>query len=75
VLFAGVTQRIAVSGDTAPLVVLLPSTAEKTIVVHLRPHAGVCHVRFDVTPARKPPNDPRTLGILVAGFEYSSASG
>jgi glycosyltransferase involved in cell wall biosynthesis len=75
-LFAGVTQQIAVSGDVAPiaLVVDLPSTAHKTIVVHLLPRAGVCHVRFDVTPARKPPNDPRTLGILVSGFEYVPAS-
>jgi hypothetical protein len=56
------------------LVVDLPSTAHKTIVVHLLPRAGVCHVRFDVTPARKPPNDPRTLGILVSGFEYVPAS-
>jgi glycosyltransferase involved in cell wall biosynthesis len=71
-LFAGVTQQIAVSGDVAPmaLVVDLPSTAQKTIVVRLLPRAGVCHVRFHVTPARKPPNDPRTLGILVSGFEY-----
>jgi hypothetical protein len=74
-LFAGVTQRIAVSGDTVPFVVRLPSTATKTIIVHLLPHGGVCHVRFDITPARKPPNDPRTLGILAAGFEYVPATG
>jgi hypothetical protein len=74
-LFAGVTQRIAVSGSTVPLVVRLPSTATKTIVVHLLPHGGVCHVRFDITPARQPPSDPRTLGILAAGFEYVPAAG
>ncbi len=75
VLFTGVTQRIAVSGSTIPFVVHLPSTATKTIVVHLRPRGGVCHVRFDIAPARQPLHDPRTLGILVAGFEYVPASG
>jgi hypothetical protein len=76
-LFAGVVQQIAVSGDVEPLpfVVHMPSTAERTIVVRLRSHAGVCHVRFDVTPSRKPPNDPRTLGVLVSGFEYAPPSG
>ncbi|MDT5029644.1 MAG: hypothetical protein QOE61_6532, partial [Micromonosporaceae bacterium] len=74
-LFAGVTQRIAVSGSTAPFVVRLPSAATKTIVVHLLPRGGVCHIRFDITPARQPPGDPRTLGILAAGFEYVPGSG
>jgi glycosyltransferase involved in cell wall biosynthesis len=74
-LFAGVTQRIAVSGSTTPFVVRLPSTATTTIVVPLRPRAGVCHIRFDITPARKPANDPRTLGILATGFEYVPAAG
>ena len=74
-LFAGVTQRIAVSGSTIPFVVRLPSTATKTIVVHLLPRAGTCHIRFDITPARKPANDPRTLGILATGFEYVPAAG
>jgi glycosyltransferase involved in cell wall biosynthesis len=74
-LFAGVTQKIAVSGGTVPFVVRLPSAATKTIVVHLVPRAGVCHVRFVITPARRPLNDPRTLGILVTGFEYVPAAG
>jgi glycosyltransferase involved in cell wall biosynthesis len=74
-LFAGVTQTIAISGSTVPFVVRLPSTAQKTIVVQLVPRAGVCHVRFEITPARKPPNDPRTLGILASGFEYVPAAG
>ncbi|MDQ1458772.1 MAG: hypothetical protein QOI08_256 [Actinomycetota bacterium] len=74
-LFAGVTQRIAVSGTTVPFVVRLPSTAAKTIVVHLQPRDGTCRVNFDITPARQPPGDPRTLGILVAGFEYVPGSG
>ena len=69
-LFAGVTQRIAVSGTTVPFVVRLPSTAAKTIVVHLKPRDGTCRINFDITPARQPPGDPRTLGILAAGFEY-----
>jgi hypothetical protein len=74
-LFAGVTQRIAVSGSAVPFVVRLPSTATKTIVVHLLPRGGVCHIRFEITPARQPPGDPRTLGILAAGFEYVPGSG
>jgi hypothetical protein len=74
-LFAGVTQRIAVSGSTVPFVVRLLSTATKTIVVHLRPRAGICHIRFDITPARQPAGDPRTLGILATGFEYVPAAG
>jgi glycosyltransferase involved in cell wall biosynthesis len=73
-LYAGVTQHIAVSGSTTPFTFALPSTAERTIVVHLVPRGGVCHIRFVVTPARKPPNDPRTLGVLVAGFEYVPAA-
>jgi hypothetical protein len=75
VLFAGVTQRIAVSGTTVPFVVRLPSTASKTVVVHLRPHGGLCHVRFVITPVRQPLHDPRTLGILATGFEYVPATG
>jgi hypothetical protein len=71
---AGVTQRIAVSGTTTPFVVNLSPTAAKTIVVHLLPRAGVCRIRFDITPSRKAANDPRTLGVLAAGFEYVPAS-
>ena len=74
-LFAGIVQRIAVSGITTPFTVLLPATGARTITVHLRPRAGRCRVRFDVTPARKPPNDPRTLGVVADGFEYVAAGG
>ena len=69
-LFAGVTQRIAVSGATTPFTASLPSTATRTIDVRLRPRRHVCTVRFAVTPSRKPAGDPRTLGVLVTGFEY-----
>jgi glycosyltransferase involved in cell wall biosynthesis len=75
VLFAGTTQQIAVSGSTRPFVVRLPPTATRTIVVPLRPRAGVCHIRFDITPSRKPAGDPRTLGVLASGFEYVPAAG
>ena len=74
-LFAGIVQRIAVSGSTTPFTVLLPATEARTITVHLRPRGGRCRVRFDVTPARKPPNDPRTLGVVADGFEYIAAGG
>jgi hypothetical protein len=69
-LYAGVTQRIAVSGSTTPFIARLPSTATRTIGVRLAPQHGVCRVRFDVSPARRPAGDPRTLGVLVSGFEY-----
>jgi glycosyltransferase involved in cell wall biosynthesis len=74
-LFAGTVQRIAVSGSTTPFTVRLPATEARTITVHLRPRDGRCRVRFDVTPARKPPNDPRTLGVVADGFEYVPAGG
>jgi len=72
---SALVQRIAVSGSTTPFTVLLPATEARTITVHLRPRAGRCRVRFDVTPARKPPNDPRTLGVVADGFEYIAAGG
>ena len=74
-LYAGVTQHIAISGSTtAGFTTDLPSTAAKTIVVPLMPRAGICRIDFAVTPSRKPPNDPRTLGVLVSGFEYVPAA-
>jgi hypothetical protein len=69
-LFGGVVQHIRVSGSTAPLTVALRSTERKTIVVPLRPTAGVCRIRIDITPVRKPAGDPRTLGVLIDGFRY-----
>lgn len=73
-LFPGVTQHIAVSGTTMPFVVALRSTASKTIVVHLLPRAGVCHVRLTITPTGRAANDPRELGVLATGFEYVPAA-
>jgi len=73
-LFAGVTQHIRVSGDAAPLTFAVPSSESRTIVVHLRPRAGACRVRFDVSPVRKPAGDPRRLGVLIGGFEYVPAA-
>ena len=67
-------QQIAVSGSTTPFTVRLAPTASRTIVVHLLPRAGKCRIHFAVTPARKPSNDPRTLGVLVTGFEYVPAA-
>jgi glycosyltransferase involved in cell wall biosynthesis/4-amino-4-deoxy-L-arabinose transferase-like glycosyltransferase len=77
VLFAGITQRIAVSGTTTPFTVSLRSNRATTIAVPLVPSGGVCHVRFDVSPTRRPSaypvlNNPdsRRLGVLVTGFQY-----
>jgi hypothetical protein len=81
-LYAGVVQRIAVSGTTRPFVVRLPSTSTKTIVVPLTPRGGICRLRFEITPSRRPidypalnNSDSRTLGILISGFEYKPAPG
>jgi hypothetical protein len=79
-LFAGVTQQIRVSGTTKPFTVSLPSTADKTIVVPLVPRGGICRVRLDVSPTRRPVDVPalkssdiRRLGVLVAGLQYTPA--
>jgi hypothetical protein len=60
----------ALPAATTPFTASLPSTATRTIDVRLRPRRHVCTVRFAVTPSRKPAGDPRTLGVLVTGFEY-----
>jgi hypothetical protein len=73
-LFAGVTQKISVSGDTTPFVVSLPSTATQTIVVPLAPRGGVCRIHFAISPTGRAPGDPRLLGVLAAGFEYVPAA-
>jgi len=68
---AGVAQRVAVTGDVAkPFAVTFPSESSRTVVVPVRPVQGVCTVRFAVSPPRTPPADPRTLGVLVGGFDY-----
>jgi hypothetical protein len=77
VLFAGVTQQIAVSGTTTPLVSSLRSDRAATIAVPLAPRHGICHVHFEVSPTRRPSDypvlnnpDSRRLGVLVTGFQY-----
>ena len=72
-LFTGAVQRIRVTGSTTPFTVALRPTERKTIVVRLQPQAGVCRLRFDVSPTRKPAGDPRTLGVLVDDFQYEPA--
>jgi hypothetical protein len=81
-LFAGVTQQIRISGTTTPSTVSLPSTADKTIVVHLVPKSGTCSVVLDVSPTRRPSDVPalnstdiRRLGVLVGGLQYAPATG
>jgi glycosyltransferase involved in cell wall biosynthesis/4-amino-4-deoxy-L-arabinose transferase-like glycosyltransferase len=69
-LFAGVTQRIAISGTTPDRVVRLPSTQARALALPLRPRSGTCTVAFDITPSRKPAADPRTLGIHIQYFKY-----
>ena len=73
-VFAGVTQRIAVSGDTLPFIVRLPSTASQTIVVHLQPRDAVCRIHIAISPTGRAPGDTRALGVLAGGFEYVPAA-
>jgi glycosyltransferase involved in cell wall biosynthesis len=83
VLFAGVIQRIAVSGTTtAPFVVRLPSDRARTITVPLTPRHGICRVHFEISPTRRPISYPvlnnpdlRRLGVLVNGFRYVPSPG
>ena len=83
ILFANVTQHIAVTGTTPkPFTVTLPSTASKTIRVPLAPVNGVCRVQLAITPTRRPADypalnnpDPRDLGVLATGFQYQPAPG
>jgi hypothetical protein len=81
-LYPNIDQKIAISGTTTARVVSLPSTATKTITVPLQPRAGVCRVELSITPARRPADypalhnsDPRTLGVLISGFQYEPAPG
>ena len=39
-------------------------------VFPLEPKDGACTVVFDVTPSRKPPADPRLLGVHIDYFNY-----
>jgi glycosyltransferase involved in cell wall biosynthesis/4-amino-4-deoxy-L-arabinose transferase-like glycosyltransferase len=83
ILFANVVQHIAVTGTTPrPFTVALPSTASKTIDVPLIPVKGVCRVQLAISPTRRPSAypalnnpDPRDLGVLVTGFQYTPAPG
>ena len=72
---AGPPQRLTIGGDVrrARTIRLAPETA-RILVVPLRPRGDDCTVRFGVDPARSGVNDPRTLGILVDGFQYVPAS-
>ena len=71
---AGATQTIAVSGTAEPQSVRVSDTAPTTLVVQLRPRAGVCRVALDVSPVRRAVGDPRKLGVLAAGFQYVPAA-
>ena len=72
-LFAGVTQRIAVSGTTPRSRVLLPSTAvanDRRCRSSRAAAACQVHLRRDAVAPAEPPTDPRALGVLVGGFDY-----
>jgi hypothetical protein len=71
---AGAAQTVTVGGTAAPQSIRVSETAPATLVVKLRPRAGLCRVTFDVSPVRRAVGDPRTLGVLAGGFEYVPAA-
>ncbi|HZR96883.1 MAG TPA: glycosyltransferase family 4 protein [Gaiellaceae bacterium] len=82
-LYAGVTQRVTVTGmGTARRVVTLAPGASRTVSVPLRPAGGACTIRLSVTPTRRPTDVPalhssdrRRLGVIVDSFDYSTTPG
>jgi hypothetical protein len=71
-LFRGVTQHVRISGTTPPRTVVAPGPDKPLqLVLPLTPSHGTCTVRFDVSPSRKPANDPRVLGVHAVGFVYT----
>jgi glycosyltransferase involved in cell wall biosynthesis/4-amino-4-deoxy-L-arabinose transferase-like glycosyltransferase len=80
-LFAGVTQRIAISGTTTRRTVSLGASQERTIVLPVHSVGGACSVRLDVSPTRRPADVPalenpdgRMLGIHLDKLTYTPAS-
>ena len=75
-LFAGVTQRIAVSGDDAGRVILSAvDAATKTIVAAARAAAAAsASVRFDVSPTRAPATPATTRAMLGVLVDWTSST-
>ena len=79
-LFAGTRQTVAITGTTrARTLHLVPSAIGRRIDVPLRPLAGACRVRFDISPTRRPVDvpamhntDTRELGLHFDEIYYAA---
>lgn len=70
-LFARPQTIVATSRGGARVSLRLPPTAQRRMTVPLRPEAGVCAVRFTISPTKVPgPHDDRRLGVHFRAFEY-----
>jgi hypothetical protein len=76
-LFEGLTQKVAVTGTTAPRTLRVPSrTSGEPFSFPLTPRRGVCRVTFAISPARRPSafgksSDTRLLGLHFDRIRYS----
>ena len=64
-------QTVVATGGSRRVVATVPPRELVTLVVPLEPRAGVCSVRFTVSPTKIPgPEDMRELGTHFRAFEY-----
>ncbi len=66
-------QTVVATGGSRRVVAVVPPRELVTLVVPLEPRAGVCSVRFVVSPTKVPgPQDMRELGTHFRAFEYDA---
>jgi len=66
-------QTVVATSGRRRVVATVPPRELATLVVPLEPRAGVCFVRFAVSPTRVPgPQDLRELGTHFRAFEYNA---
>ncbi len=64
-------QTVVATSGSRRVVATVPARELVTFVVPLEPRAGVCNVRFTVSPTKIPgPEDMRELGTHFRAFEY-----
>ena len=64
-------QTVVAHSGSRRVVATVPARELVTLVVPLEPRAGMCSVRFTVSPTRIPgPQDTRELGTHFRAFEY-----
>jgi hypothetical protein len=66
-------QTVVATSGSRRVVATVPARELVTLVVPLEPRAGVCNVRFTVSPTKVPgPEDMRELGTHFRAFEYDA---